>query len=95
MVRVLSPPQSRSKAVVCVSTPRMYQRSGYFLVNVYIYELKQGSHLLLSEDRKKQPLLGMLIALLLGKCVVFLSAQLCPEVIETSNPQRDGYRAFK
>ena len=25
-------PQSRSKAVVCVSTPRMYPRSGYFLV---------------------------------------------------------------
>ena len=32
MVRVSSPPQSRSKAVVCVSTPRMYPRSGYFLV---------------------------------------------------------------
>ena len=30
--RVSSPPQSRSKAVVCVSTPRMYPRSGYFLV---------------------------------------------------------------
>ena len=27
-----SPPQSRSQAVVCVSTPRMYPRSGYFLV---------------------------------------------------------------
>ena len=26
-----SPPQSRSQAVVCVSTPRMYLRSGYFL----------------------------------------------------------------
>ena len=26
------PHQSRSKAVVCVSTPRMYPRSGYFLV---------------------------------------------------------------
>ena len=25
--------QSRSQAVVCVSTPRMYLRSGYFLVN--------------------------------------------------------------
>ena len=25
-------PQSRSQAVVCVSTPRMYPRSGYFLV---------------------------------------------------------------
>ena len=33
MFRVSSPPQSRSKAVVCVSTPRMYPRSGYFLVN--------------------------------------------------------------
>ena len=32
MVRVPSPPQSLSKAVVCVSTPRMYQRSWYFLV---------------------------------------------------------------
>ena len=32
MVRVSSPPQSRSKAVVCVSTPRMYPQSGYFLV---------------------------------------------------------------
>ena len=27
-----SPPQSRSQAVVCVSTPRKYPRSGYFLV---------------------------------------------------------------
>ena len=34
MVRVSSPPQSRVKAVVCVSTPRMYQRSRYFLVIV-------------------------------------------------------------
>ena len=32
LFRVSSPPQSRSKAVVCVSTPRMYPRSGYFLV---------------------------------------------------------------
>ena len=30
--RVSSPPQSQSKVVVCVSTPRMYPRSGYFLV---------------------------------------------------------------
>ena len=30
-----SPPQSRSQAVVCVSTPRMYPRSGYFLVTSY------------------------------------------------------------
>ena len=30
-----SPPQSRSQAVVSVSTPRMYPRSGYFLVSVY------------------------------------------------------------
>ena len=30
-----SPPQSRSQAVVCVSTPRMYPRSGYFLVMLY------------------------------------------------------------
>ena len=27
-----SPPQNRSQAVVCVSTPRMYPQSGYFLV---------------------------------------------------------------
>ena len=31
-----SPPQSRSQAVVCVSTPRKYRRSGYFLV-IYIF----------------------------------------------------------
>ena len=30
--RVSSPLQSRSQAVVCVSTPRKYPRSGYFLV---------------------------------------------------------------
>ena len=35
MVRVPSPPQSRSKAIVCVSTPRVYPRSGYFLVSLY------------------------------------------------------------
>ena len=33
MVRDSSHLQSRSKAVVCVSTPRMYPCSGYFLVN--------------------------------------------------------------
>ena len=27
-----SPPQSRSQAVVCVSTPRIYPPSGYFIV---------------------------------------------------------------
>ena len=32
MFRVSTPPQSWSKAVECVSTPRMYPRSGYFLV---------------------------------------------------------------
>ena len=32
--RVPSPAQSRSQALVCVSTPRMYLRSGYFLVYV-------------------------------------------------------------
>ena len=32
--RVSSPLQSRSQAVVCVSTPRKYPRSGYFLVNI-------------------------------------------------------------
>ena len=35
--RVSSPPQSRSKAVVCVSTPRMYPHSGYFLVYIYFF----------------------------------------------------------
>ena len=30
--RVASPPQSRSQAVVCVRTPRMYPRSGFFQV---------------------------------------------------------------
>ena len=30
--RVSSPPQSQSKAVVCVSKPRIYPHSGYFLV---------------------------------------------------------------
>ena len=29
-----SPPQSWSQAVVCVSTPRMFPRSGYFLVTI-------------------------------------------------------------
>ena len=33
----LSPPQSRSQAAVCVSTPRMYPRSGYFLVFPIVY----------------------------------------------------------
>ena len=34
---VQSPPQFRSQAVVCVSTPRMYPRSGYFLVQTILY----------------------------------------------------------
>ena len=34
--RVSSPLQSRSKAVVCASTPRKYPRSGYFLVSMNI-----------------------------------------------------------
>ena len=38
MVKVPSPPHIRSKAVVCVSTPRMYPRSGYFLVHL-IFEI--------------------------------------------------------
>ena len=33
-----SPTQSRSQAVVCVSTPRMYPRSGYFLVITIIIQ---------------------------------------------------------
>ena len=32
ILKKTSPPQSQSQAVVCVSTPRMYPRSGYFLV---------------------------------------------------------------
>ena len=40
MVRVTSPPQSWSKAVVCVSTPRMYPRSGNFLVSQHLGSLK-------------------------------------------------------
>ena len=36
--RVSSPPWSLSQAVVCVSTPRKYPRSGYFLVNyTFVY----------------------------------------------------------
>ena len=31
-IKKTSPTQSRSQAVVCVSTPKMYLRSGYFLV---------------------------------------------------------------
>ena len=41
MVRVSSLPQSLSKAVVCVSTPRMYPCSGYFLV-VNIFAKKKS-----------------------------------------------------
>ena len=37
---VCSPPQSRSQAVVCVSTPRKYPRSGYFLVIPILKVLK-------------------------------------------------------
>ena len=42
MVRVSSPPQSWSKAVVCVSTPRMYPRSGYFLVIIIAKNEKES-----------------------------------------------------
>ena len=48
MVRVSSPPQSRSKAVVCVSTPRMYPRSGYFLVNKKVKRISYENGLLCS-----------------------------------------------
>ena len=34
---VSSPPQCQSRAVVCVSTPRMYPQSGYFLVSLRFY----------------------------------------------------------
>ena len=36
------PPQCRSQAVVCVSTPRMYPRSGYFLVSSKIISGKDA-----------------------------------------------------
>ena len=39
---VSSPSQSRSQAVVCVSTPRMYLRSGYFLVCDKSLEIAQN-----------------------------------------------------
>ena len=39
MVRVSSLLQSRSKAVVCISTPRKYPRSGDFLVNIQKFRL--------------------------------------------------------
>ena len=38
-LKKISLPQSRSEAVVCVSTPRMYPRSGYFLVK-YIFNFQ-------------------------------------------------------
>ena len=61
MVRVSSPPQSRSKAVVCVSTPRMYPRSGYFLVNEY-YEHQEREVLLIT---RKYPLCGYFLGVLM------------------------------
>ena len=36
---ISSPSQSQSQAVVCVSTPRMYLRSGYFLVIIKIWNI--------------------------------------------------------
>ena len=45
--RVSSPLQSRSKAVVCASTPRKYPRSGYLLVItvlIYSVDFYQKSH---------------------------------------------------
>ena len=39
-----SPSQSRSEAVVCVSTPRMYPRSVYFLVYI-IFELSMSKNI--------------------------------------------------
>ena len=52
MVRVSSPPQSQSKAVVCVSTPRMYPRCGYFLVNSYSLAL----FCILDKDKREEEL---------------------------------------
>ena len=43
--RVSSPPQNGSQAVVCVSTPRMYPRSGYFPVSHCFYDLRSLSFL--------------------------------------------------
>ena len=45
---VCSPPQSRSQAVVCVSTPRKYPRSGYFLVRTIFKKKKEFADTLLS-----------------------------------------------
>ena len=44
LVRVSSPPQSRSKAVVCVSTPRKYPRSGCSLVLPKIFSTLNTRH---------------------------------------------------
>ena len=40
---VCSPPQIRSQAVVCISTPRKYPRSGYFLVT-YCIQMTSQAH---------------------------------------------------
>ena len=46
---ICSPPQSRSQAVVCVSTPRKYPRSGYFLVYIISNRTKLNkTHLFLA-----------------------------------------------
>ena len=39
-----SPPQSQSQAVVCVSTPRKYPRSGYFLVAYYVKKPEEAMY---------------------------------------------------
>ena len=48
---VPSPPQSRSQAVVCVSTSRMYPRSGYFLVYIYFISVSDKVALLAIKNR--------------------------------------------
>ena len=69
MVRVLSPPQSRSQAVVCVSTPRMYPQSGYFLVNtktqrLHDVDLITFEHIQKLENTRKYPLRGCILGVL-------------------------------
>ena len=50
---VSSPLQCRSQAVVCVSTPTMYPRSGYFLVtNILSFFVNTNPYLTLIENSK-------------------------------------------
>ena len=63
--RVLSLPQSQSQAVVCVSTPRTYLRSGYFLF------LQKEESILLTSELHHLPRVGpkQLCALAHLRCI--------------------------